>query len=404
MIGVAIVTLLLPALADDAPAATPEVKTSPLAAGMNRFALDLFRAARSPSSNFAIAPASLGPAIAMVYEGARGATAEEIAKVVSLPSDREAMRAEFQALIRRWQGGGPGRPYRLVTASSVWAQLGFDFQGEYLQILQNSYGAVVSAVDFQNEPERARRAINAWVDKKTNRLIPELISPGMIETTTRLVVASAIAFKADWVFKFQAEHTHPADFHVTPDRIVPARTMHQGVELAYAEADDVQVVELPYRGSDFAMVVILPRKADGLAGVEASLTAERLDGWLGKLAPREVNLALPKFQTEASRDLTATLSAMGMPSAFTKSADFSGMSEDAALWISSLIHKAVVKVDEEGTEAAAATAAIMKHPPGPVHVRKPPVEFRADHPFVYAIRDTKTRMILFLGHVVDPTH
>ena len=177
--------------------------------------------------------------------------------------------------------------------------------------------------------------------------------------------------------------------------------MHQGKEFAYAETDAVQVVELPYRGSDFAMVIVLPRKADGLDAVEKSLTGEAFDGWVAELAPRDVVLSLPKFRSEASMDLARSLAGLGMKAAFTQSADFTGIAADDPIWVSSVVHRAVVKVDEEGTEAAAATASTSWLPRQPKP--KPPVEFKADHPFLYVIRDVESGAILFLGHVVDPT-
>ncbi len=177
--------------------------------------------------------------------------------------------------------------------------------------------------------------------------------------------------------------------------------MRLGKELAVAETEEVQVVQLPYRGEDFAMVVILPRRPEGLDAVEKALTAAVLDGWLAKSERRDVILSLPKFRSEASLDLARPLAGLGMKAAFGPSADFSGIAEGVPLWISQVIHRAVVRVDEEGTEAAAATALPAGATERPA--TKPPVEFRADHPFLYAIQDLRTGAILFLGHVVDPS-
>ncbi len=400
MIHVAMLALLLAPPAD---AQTPEaLKGSPVVAGMNRLAIDLFRQVRSANANVAIAPASIAPAIAMAYEGARGETAEEMERVFRFPADREAMRRDFAALIRHWGGTGAERPYTIVADSSIWCQVGFEVRLEYLGLLAKSYGASIRVVNFRDRPESARLAINSWIAGATRNLIRELVGPGILTKETSLVLANAILFKAKWSYEFRPESTKPEDFHAAGGKTVEVPTMHQGEELAFAETDDVQVVELPYRGGDFAMVVVLPKRPDGLDAVEKALTTAGLDAWLAKSERRDVILSLPKFRSEASLDLARPLADLGMKAAFTPSADFSGIAEGVPLWISSVIHQAVVKVDEEGTEAAAATALVFPGSAAPVE-RKPPVVFKADHPFLYVIRDVKSGAILFLGHVVDPS-
>jgi serpin B len=289
----------------------------------------------------------------------------------------------------------------MVADNSLWCQHGFEIRAEYTQLLAKSYGASMRVVDFYNRPDAARKVINSWVARVTRNLIPELIRPGMLTKETTLVLANAILFKAKWSHEFRPEATRPDDFHVAPGKTVRVPTMHQGEELAFAETDDVQVVQMPYRGGDFAMVVVLPKRSDGLDAIEKALTTADLDAWEAKSERRDVILWLPKFRSEASLDLARPLAALGMKAAFAPSADFSGIAEGVPLWISSVIHQAVVKVDEEGTEAAAATAVVAVGSAAPLE-RKPPVEFKADHPFLYAIRDAKTGAILFLGHVVDP--
>jgi serpin B len=402
--------VLLAALLLDSHPGTPppdvknpaDLKASPVVAGMNRLAFELFREARSPSANVAISPASLAPAIAMTYEGARGQTAEEIARVFHFPGDREALRRDYRALIRHWGGSGADRPYRLVAGNSLWVQLGFEFQTEYVQLLSKSYSGSVRVVDFRDNPDSGRKAINAWVDGMTQHLISELVAPGVITENTRLVLANAIAFKAQWSYEFHPEATRPDDFQITPGKPVKVAMMRQREELAFTETDDVQMVQMPYRGGDFAMLVVLPKRSDGLDAVEKALTAEGLDGWIAKSEPRRVILSLPKFRAEASLDLTRPLARLGMKEAFVPSADFSGIAENDPLWITSVIHQAVVKVDEEGTEAAAATAVVAA---GAIELpaKKPPVVFNVDHPFLYVIRDMTTGAVLFLGHVVDPS-
>ena len=306
-------------------------------------------------------------------------------------------------MLRRWEGPGVERLYRLAAANAPWGQRGYEFRTEYLQLISKTYGAALRVVDFRGDLEMCRRLINHWVDGMTDHAIPALVGPGTLEPTTRLVLANAIAFKAQWSHEFHPEGTSTERFFIAQGKAVEVPMMHQGAELAYAAVDDVQLVSLPYRGGDFAMVVILPRRPDGLGAVETTITGERLDGWLAKLGPRNVILSLPKFRADASLDLSATLAGMGMPSAFAMSADFGGITHAEPIWLSSVIHRAVVKVDEEGTEAAAATAAVMKSAEVPPLERRPPVLFQVNHPFLYVIRDVKTGAILFLGHVVDPS-
>ncbi len=387
----------------EAPKAEVALKTSPAVSGINRFALDLFREVRSPTSNVAFSPASIAPAIAMVYEGSRGATAEEIARVFHFPADREALRGDYRELLARWDGHGAGRPSLFLVENSLWGQLGYEFRPEYLQFASRVYGAPVTAIEFRDDPESARRAINVSIERETHHLIPELIGPGGVRDDTRFVMANAVYFRAKWTAPFRKEATSPADFRVGPGKTTQAPTMRQREEFAYAEADDVQVLEMTYRGDDFAMVVVLPRKVDGLDAVEKSLTTGVLDGWIAKLSRRDVILHVPKFRSNTSMDLARPLASLGMRTAFDKSADFTGIVEDEPFWISSVIHQAVVRVDEEETEAAAATA-IVHSAPSPVRPPPPPpVAFKADHPFLYLIRDLKSGAILFLGHVVDPS-
>ncbi len=384
------------------PKAVVDLKTSPVVSGLNRFAFDLFRAVRSSSANVAISPASIAPALAMTYEGAQGETAEEMARVVHFPADREAMRRDYRALLAGWRGPGAGRSYRLVASNSLWGQRGYPFRTEYVKILADVYGASPAAVDFRRDPEAARRAINTWVGGKTNRLIPDLIAPGGVTDKTRLVLANAVYFQADWYHPFRPESTSPKDFQVAPGRTVKVPTMVQKEEYYYFETDEVQVLHLPYRGGEIGMMIVLPREADGLAGVERSLSAEAIEGWRPKTRLRDVILDVPKFQARARLDLGPSLASLGMRAAFAPSADLGGIAE-GPLWISSVVQEVVVKVDEKGTEAAAATAIAPAGALPPDTPPPPPVAFKADHPFLYLIRDLKSGAILFLGHVVDPS-
>jgi serpin B len=380
-----------------------ERDASPVIGGNNQFAIDIFDAMRSRPGNVALSPASLSNALAMTYEGARGQTAEEIARVFHFPADRAAMRSGYHDLLARMNGDGSPRPYQLSAANSLWGQQGDPFLPEYQALVTANYGASLNSVDFRRDVEGARQAINTWVDGKTNHLIPELIKSSALDRTTSLVLVNTVYFKADWQSPFKKDRTTPADFLAAPGRKVTVPMMRQTSRLSYADAegDGVQVLQMPYKGGDHAMIVVLPREADGLDKVEKGLTKARLDGWIVGLKPEEVAVELPRFKLNVGVELSKPLAKLGMPTAFGPSADFSGIDGKRSLFISSVVHQVVIDVNEEGTEAAAATGVIMKRSMA-VQV-KPPIPFRADHPFLYLIRDVKTGAILFLGRVSDPT-
>jgi serpin B len=239
------------------------------------------------------------------------------------------------------------------------------------------------------------------VEEQTGGKIKNLLQPSHLSPNTSLVLTNAIYFKGDWSSPFSKAGTKDEVFTVTEDKRVPVPMMHRTGRLNYSDGEDFQALELPYAGDDLSMVIVLPKKMDGLARVEESLTSEKLSAWLAKLGPRRVDVALPKFKVEAGFELQKVLPAMGMPLAFTGSADFSGIDGKRDLFISAVIHKAFVDVNEEGTEAAAATAVVLARPSAVV--RPPPaVVFRADHPFAFLIRHNRSGSILFLGRVVNP--
>jgi len=374
--------------------------TSTVIGGNNRFALDLYAKIRTRPGNVAVSPASLSHALAMTYEGARGETAREMAEVCRFPDDREAMRRGFRALNARMNGDGSPRPYRLAAVNALWAQTKDGFRPTYIATLADDYGASIHEVDFRGAPEPSRLAINAWVDDRTNHLVPDLLAPALIGRDTALVLVNAVHYKADWATPFPATATSPADFHAGPGRTVSVPMMRRTDDCRYAERDGVQVLELPYKGGDHAMLVVLPRAADGLPAFEASLSTEALGGWLAGLSTARVAVELPRFKVSDGVELAGTLAGMGMPRAFEGSADFSGMDGSRGLAISAVAHRAVVAVDEEGTEAAAATGVVMSRGKG---LLPPATSFRADRPFLYLIRDVKTGAVLFLGRVVDPS-
>jgi serpin B len=372
-----------------------------LVQGNNSFALDLYARLRSQEGNLFCSPYSISTALAMTYAGARGQTAEQMGKVLHFPLDSNRLSPAFAQLIRELNGHGVARDYQLNVAQSLWGDGGLQVQPNFQSLLQADYGASMRLVNFSHQPEEARRQINRWVEERTNDKIKDLLHAGDIDPRTRMVLVNAIYFKAAWQEPFHKNATQKdAVFHA-PGKEVRVAMMHQTERLKYAEDAALQVLELPYKGEKLSMLVLLPRERQGLGEVEQALTAAKLDGWLGKLAARRVQVQLPRFKLEKRFDLGQQLAAMGMPLAFSREADFSGISTTEKLFISKVVHQAFVDVNEEGTEAAAATGVGIRTlalPP-----TEPPVTFRADHPFLFLLRDHQTGSILFLGRVTDPS-
>ena len=272
---------------------------------------------------------------------------------------------------------------------------------DYLALLDKNFGAGLKEVDFAGDAEGARKAVNAWAEKETREKIKDLLLPGAVQPATRVILTNAIYFKGKWTEPFKKDQTKDADFFLAPDKKVSAPLMNLTERFPYFDGGAFQALEMPYAGDALAMVILLPREKDGLAALEKSLTAAKFAEWTAKLVRREVVVAVPKFKMTSTFMLGGTLAAMGMPLAFQAcNADFTGITGGKEpFWIGEVIHKAFVDVNEEGTEAAAATAIMML---GAAMPAAPPPVFRADHPFVFLIRDKRSGCILFVGRVVNP--
>jgi serpin B len=284
-----------------------------------------------------------------------------------------------------------------VVANRLFGQKDYGFLTRFLQVQRDAYGAPLEEVDFIGGTEAARVAINVWTAKQTNDKIKDLIQPGILNTDSRLVLANAIYFKAAWMNPFDVKRTAAAKFFATPDRAVPVPTMNASLHTRFFKGESFSALELPYAGRELSMILFLPHKVDGLADFEKQLSAAKLLAWLAKLADHQVQVSLPKFKLTATFQLNEVLEDLGMSDAFSAKADFSGMSSRDKLFISAVVHKAFIDVNEAGTEAAAATAVGIAKESVPQ-----PAVFRADHPFVYLIKDNRTGALLFLGRVVDP--
>jgi serpin B len=369
--------------------------------GNTEFALDLYGKLRSQEGNLFFSPYSISTALAMTYGGARGETEKQMAHALHFDLPTDKLHPAFAALEESLNAVQQKGQVKLAVANSLWPQRGYAFLPDYLALCQKYYGTSITPVDYANSAESARKTINDWVEQKTNQKIVELLKPGALDRLTRLVLANAIYFKGIWDSPFKKESTTNQPFHLSSTRTVTTPLMEKEARFRYAEAPDLQVLELPYAGDDLSMLVVLPTKVDGLGYLEGKLTMSNLDSWTKDLQHQKVHLFLPKFKTTAEFSLAGTLATLGMTDAFTSGADFSGLDGKKDMLISAVVHKAFVEVNEEGTEAAAATAVVAA--PMGVRLNPPPVPvFRADHPFLFLIRDNHTGSILFLGRITDP--
>jgi serpin B len=291
------------------------------------------------------------------------------------------------------------KSYELRIANRLWGQTGYGFLRSYLETTRDDYGAELAQVDFVNQTEQVRREIDAWVEQQTNDKIKDLIPSGALDSLTRLVLTNAVYFKGKWEHEFDKKATQDAPFTVSADEKVDVPLMFQKERFRYGETGELQLLEMPYKGGDLTMLVLLPKKADGLAAIEEKLSAENLDKWSSGMRKQKVRTYIPRFKLTEEFQLNSMLSALGMPSAFDPDkADFSGMNGKRDLYITAALHKAFVDVNEEGTEAAAATGIVV----GVLSVEPEPKVFRADHPFAFVIRHNPTGSILFMGRVMNP--
>src|ERR1017187_9286768 len=373
--------------------------------GNNAFAVALYGQLRSQDGNLFFSPESVSTALAMTYAGARGDTASEMAKTLHFTLPPERLHPAMGALLSNLNAAHNG--YQLRVADALWAQRDYVFRDDFLKLTKSDYGAGFNQVDFKGATEEERLTINQWIEQKTDNKIKELLQPGVLDSLTKMVLTNAIYFKGDWRTPFHKAYTEDDDFHLSPARNVKAPLMHLREGFDYFDGGTFQALAIPYESGDLSMIVFLPKDIGGLPALEESLTASHMKQWLDQLQwVPEVILTLPKFQMTRQFKLQDTLGAMGMPRAFDASAaDFSGMTGNRELFISAVIHKAFIDVNEKGTEAAAATAVVKEKATAmpPRFKQPPPPVFRADHPFVFLIRDNRSGGILFMGRVTDPT-
>ena len=395
--------LLSTALAGACAASTnpSAVQQNPVVKDTDQFAVDFYQHVRQRDGNIFFSPTSISIALAMAYAGAKGQTADQMAKVLHFDQSPAEVNQDFAKLIAGWNAGSKEHGFQLDLANAMWGQKGYPFQPAFNQTLQANFGAAIRLVDF-GQSEQARKTINDWVAQQTQQKIQNLMPAGSVDAVTRLVLTNAIYFKAHWDQEFQEGATQPGDFHVTGDKTTQTPMMRQMSEFRYLKSNGFAALEMTYADNAFSMIAFLPDKPDGLSDLEKTLTANKVEGWIGQIGKQsagDVRVTFPKFKITEELMLNDALSRMGMPLAFSTQADFSGMNAGREpLYLSAAIHKAYVNVDEKGTEAAAATGIGVAAAALPLRI----AEFKADHPFFFLIHDNRSGGILFMGRIVNP--
>ena len=385
---------------------SPDVSPADVATlvdGNTAFSFDLFQELKSEDGNMFCSPYSISLALAMTYAGARGETEQHMADTLHYDLSQHNLHPAFNyldmELAKRGKGarGKDDEGFRLNIVNAIWGQKDFTFLPEFLDTLAENYGAGLRLLDFINETEKSRITINDLVSDETEGRIQDLIPQGQLDAATRLVLTNAIYFNAAWQYRFEKSMTSDSAFYLLNGQDINVPMMRQTESFGYTTGDGYQAVELQYDGGELSMVILLPDPGE-YDSFEDQLNVENTNEIINRLQYTQVALAMPKFEFESEFKMKDTLSRMGMPVAFSPSADFSGMTGGKELYIDQVIHKAFVSVDEAGTEAAAATAVDMKLTSMPAE----PVNVTIDHPFIFLIRDIETGTILFVGRVMNP--
>lgn len=376
-----------------------------LAGGSNAFGFDLYARLRAKPGNLVVSPSSMVTALTMTWAGAKGETATQMQKVLHLTGSPAQVMSVTGTLARSLED--PGRPVVFRIANQLFGERSYVFEEGYIDQTAAAFGAPIEMLDFKTGHAAARTKINSWVESRTEKRITDLLPPDGVDKDTRLVLVNAIYFLGEWADPFEADRTRPQPFFVAKATEKPVPTMNKTDHFKFAKGKGFTAVELPYKGKSMTMLVVVPEAVDGLAALEKSFDAKQLDALVGSLEHQQVWVQLPKFEIAPTESMSLgnELQAMGMKLAFDrKKADFTGIANpntaEDRLVIGKVFHKAFIKVDEKGTEAAAATAVSM---PKAGSAPMEPAEFKADRPFLYFIRDVESGLVLFMGRVADPT-
>lgn len=377
---------------------TPAVQT--VVSGNTALALDLYQKLRATPGNVFFSPFGISTGLGLIYAGARGSTESELGRAAHFGLAQVDLHPAFGELIHRVDRLQHGSRLALVMANALWRQQGHPFSSDFLGLAHQRYRAEAEAADFKQAAGAATRRINAWVERQTRGRIKGMLEVGTFDPLTRLVLCDVLYFKGNWRSRFEVKKTRPAPFHLSTNDTVSVPVMTQEAELktAWLEEPRAELLELPYYGDDLGMVIILPVAVDGLGEIEDTLTPEKLNSWLARLdkaSPHKTWVHLPRFTTRQGLDLVPVLRSLGIVSAFDGTADFSGMDGTTNLFIANAVQRTFVEVNEQGTEAAAATLFEAR-------TNSMTGRFNADHPFLFLIRDHGSGTILFLGRLADP--
>ncbi len=373
---------------------------SDLARNSNRFAFDMYDQLNTDSNNVFFSPYSLTTALGMAYEGARGQTAIEMGEVLNLPEDNQTR----WDLIRAFQSefNQPSDYYTLTTANAYWPVSSADISSVYQEIIEQYYLAHGEELDFIGNPTGSANKINDWVEEETNGKIQDLISPSMISPLTYLILTNAIYFKSDWKYQFRTNSTREGTFYLSNNSEIETQMMHmndENIELNYAENNDVQMLQLPYKGDELSMYIMLPKYDSNITTLENNLNYKYYNSLKEDMSEKWVEIIMPKYEISRTYNLGPSLIELGMPTAFSPGANFTGISESEPLYIDRVTQKSFIEVNEEGTEAAAATAVVIVRygEQDPNHRY-----FHANHPFIFFIEHEETGQILFMGKLENP--
>ncbi|MFC2026622.1 serpin family protein [Chloroflexota bacterium] len=374
-----------------------------LVGGNNAFAFDLYQELIKEDGNIFYSPYSLSLALAMTYAGAEGETEQQMAEVLRFILEDEDLHAAFNKLALELASRGEvaedsdWKGFQLNVINAIWGQKDYDFLSEFLDVLAGNYDAGLRILDFVSNPEESRITINDWASDQTEGRIEDLIPQGLIDKLTRLVLTNAIYFNAAWRYQFEEDDTYNDSFYLLDGSEITVLMMHQTEHLGYVEGDGYQAVELSYDTKELSMVIILPEEGN-FDAFEGSLDAGLVDEIISDIENTSVILTMPRFEFESEFSLKEVLETMGMTNAFIFGmADFSDITDEESLFIGDVVHKAFVSVDEEGTEAAAASVVVVA---GGISPEQP--EVTVDQPFIFLIRDIQTGTVLFVGRVVNP--
>ncbi|MFO8235756.1 MAG: serpin family protein [Bacteroidales bacterium] len=366
--------------------------------GNNKFTFSLFDEVNNEDENVFFSPYSISSALAMAYNGSRKETKEEIRVVLNFLENKQELSVNFKD-INEHLHQLEKEDIQINIANSLWGEKSYEFSSEFLDLNKKYYKAGINKVDFKKNYSEAREQINQWVEDNTQEKIKDLIPKGMLDPMTRLVLVNAIYFKGAWALPFNEKNTREDTFYVYSKCMTKADFMHRSLTAKYYKDNVAEVLEIPYSGKDLSMMILLPLEKYGMEKLERKLDHNLYEKYNNELSRVQVELSLPKFEITADYELSDVLKKMGMASAFSGDADFSGMTGKKELYINNIVHKSFIDVNEEGTEAAAATGVVMSKTSRPPSEK---VKFKADHPFIFFIKDNETNSILFMGRVMNP--